>query len=145
MRLTLHRKYEQEGKQTKGYSHVYDNDDKYIFSCKTLEPPWRENQRRISCIPEGDYKCVKRTSPKYGHHWHVQDVPNRDLILIHSGNFNTHTLGCILVGREFADINGDGLCDVTHSKQMMDELRKILDDEFFLSIRRFKNFDEKST
>jgi hypothetical protein len=68
------------------------------FECYTLELPWRENQRKISCIPEGTYKVVHRTSPKYKDHLHVTGVPNRDLILIHTGNSAKDILGCILVG-----------------------------------------------
>jgi hypothetical protein len=68
------------------------------FQCFTLELPWKENQRKISCIPEGTYKVVHRTSPKYKEHLHVTGVPNRDLILIHTGNSAKDILGCILVG-----------------------------------------------
>ena len=71
------------------------------FMCKTLELPWRENQRSISCIPSGEYKVVIRQSPKYGSVYWVTKVPNRSWILIHAGNwsgdtnkgFNSHTKG----------------------------------------------------
>ena len=36
------------------------------FNCHTIELPWRENQRGISCIPPGEYECKIRISPKYG-------------------------------------------------------------------------------
>ena len=119
--------------QTEGVLYVID-DNKIIFDCKTLELPWENNERRISCIPDGNYKCVKRVSKKYGHHWHVLDVENRSLILIHHGNYNRDTLGCILVGKEFKDINKDGLEDVTSSVSTMNKLRKLLPDEFELEI-----------
>ena len=119
--------------QTEGILYVIKN-GKIVFECVTLELPWRNNARRISCIPDGTYKCVKRVSKKYGHHWHVLDVPNRSLILIHSGNFNHHTLGCILVGKEFKDINKDGLEDVTSSVATMNELRALLPDKFEIEV-----------
>lgn len=67
----------------------------------TLEPPWKDNQNNISCIPEGEYKCSfleRSASGKYTQVYHVQNVPNRTGILIHNGNVVDHTLGCILVG-----------------------------------------------
>ena len=36
------------------------------FHLKTLELPWRENQRQISCIPPGEYNVEIRLSNKYG-------------------------------------------------------------------------------
>jgi hypothetical protein len=100
----------------------------------TLELPWKQNEKRVSCIPHGKYKCVKRTSQKYGVHWHITNVPNRSLILIHSGNFHTDILGCVLVGERHSDINGDGHVDVVSSAVTMNKLRAVLPDEFELEI-----------
>ena len=77
------------------------------FVSYTLELPWRDNKRSISCIPEGSYNVKMRISPKYGKVYWVSDVPNRSFILIHSGNFagdtskkfKTHVNGCILLGK----------------------------------------------
>ena len=102
--------------------------------CKTLELPWLENQRRVSCIPKGTYKVVKRHSAKYKNHFHITDVENRDWILIHHGNYYTDILGCILVGKSHTDINGDGLLDVTSSVATMKQLNDLLPDEFELVI-----------
>jgi hypothetical protein len=121
--------------QTMGHAVVVDDNDKVIFDFHTLELPYLENKRRISAIPQGNYKCEKRISQKYGHHWHVLDVENRTLILIHSGNYHTHTLGCILVGRNLVDLNKDGLEDVTDSVTTMNKLREILPDEFELVVK----------
>jgi hypothetical protein len=64
--------------------------------CYTIELPWLENQRRISCIPEGEYVLQKRFSPKFKWHLHLQNVPCRDFILIHPGNdAKKELLGCI--------------------------------------------------
>jgi hypothetical protein len=109
-----------------------DAEDNILLAFKTLELPWKDNERKVSCIPIGKYDVVKRKSPKYGNHFHVQDVPNRDMILIHSGNYISDILGCILPGRNPADINNDGYSDVTHSKQTMAELNKILPEKFKL-------------
>ena len=71
--------------------------------CDTLENPWLDNQRNISCIPEGQYKVrlrLPRESATRDYlHLLVQDVPNRDYILFHIGNTAKDTSGCILVGQ----------------------------------------------
>ena len=103
--------------------------------CKTLELPWLENKRRVSCIPEGEYTVVKRNSPKYKNHFHILEVPNRDWILIHHGNFYTDILGCILVGENHVDINRDGLLDVTNSVATMKKLNTIFPDKFKLIVK----------
>lgn len=78
-----------------------------IFTCKTLELPWRDNSTSISCIPSDEYEVEIRNSPKFGEVYWVRNVPNRSYILIHSGNFagdrskgyKTHVYGCILLGK----------------------------------------------
>jgi hypothetical protein len=64
--------------------------------CYTIELPWLENQRRISCIPEGEYVLQKRFSPKFKWHIHLQNVPGREFILMHPANdAKKELLGCI--------------------------------------------------
>lgn len=101
---------------------------------KTLELAWNDNNNRISCIPEGVYKVVRRKSAKYGNHFHITNVPKRDFILIHNANYHYQLLGCIAVGRDHIDINKDGFLDVTQSKDTMQKLLKILPLEFELVI-----------
>jgi len=70
--------------------------------CDTLELPYKDNQRSISCIPEGQYKVRLRTARESATrdylHLLIQDVPNRDFILVHIGNKSSDSRGCILVG-----------------------------------------------
>ena len=70
--------------------------------CDTLENPYINNERRISCIPEGEYKVRLRTARESATrdylHLLVQDVPNRKWILLHRGNYASDTNGCVLVG-----------------------------------------------
>ena len=54
--------------------------------CNTIELPWKENQSRVSCIPEGRYELTKRYSLRFGWHLLVNNVVNRDYILIHAYN-----------------------------------------------------------
>lgn len=95
-----------------------------VFS--TLELPWKDNKRNISCIPVGKYKVKYRSSRSKGKHLILLDVPNRDLILIHSGNYPKDTQGCILIGKSFKDINNDNKSEVYQSKEAMRELFGIL-------------------
>src|ERR1700676_1908789 len=62
----------------------------------TIELPWKNNQARVSCIPEGRYELVKRWNRKFDRHLQVMDVPGREYILIHPANEALHELkGCI--------------------------------------------------
>jgi hypothetical protein len=64
--------------------------------CHTIELPWLQNRRNVSCIPEGRYALRKRFTPKHGLHVLVVDVPGRSGILIHPANYaKTELRGCI--------------------------------------------------
>ena len=71
--------------------------------CDTLENPYLDNQRNVSCIPAGEYpvrlRYPRESATREYLHLLVQDVPNRDYILFHRGNFPKDTSGCILVGQ----------------------------------------------
>ena len=101
---------------------------------KTLELPDLGNQNRISCIPLGRYKVVRRYSTKFGNHFHILNVPKRSYILMHSANYFRDLLGCIGLGQSHADIDGDGYLDITSSKKTMRELLNLLPNEFELII-----------
>lgn len=106
--------------------------------CKTLELKWLDNMRSKSCIPEGTYKVVKRLAHekrKYDH-FHILDVPNRSYILIHTGNYSSQILGCILVGDKHIDMNKDGLLDVASSTITLQKLYNLMPDSFELTIRK---------
>lgn len=118
--------------QTLGRLEVYR--DELLYECKTLELPWKDNQQDISCIPENHYPAGLHESPTFGDCVWIQDVPDRSEILIHYGNYNRDTLGCVLVGKEFIDIDGDGHKDVTSSKTTMKELLNVLKEPLFVNI-----------
>lgn len=66
------------------------------FICFSIELPWKENRRKISCIPEGRYTISKRFTEKRGWHLIVNGVPNRSEILFHPANNAQKELqGCI--------------------------------------------------
>lgn len=72
------------------------------YVCDTLENPYINNERNISCIPTGSYEVNLRTPRESATrdylHLIVQEVPDRSFILFHRGNKPEHTQGCILVG-----------------------------------------------
>ena len=107
--------------QTLGHLTLYDGLEK-VFECVTLELPYEENLTNISCVNKGVYEVTHRYSEKYKNHLILNDVPNRRYILIHYGNYNTDTEGCILVGSRFAQINADSLLDITASRRTLSEL-----------------------
>ena len=66
------------------------------FLCYTIELPWKENEKRVSCIPEGEYFLRKRYSRKFNWHLELVVVKNRSLILMHPANNALQELnGCI--------------------------------------------------
>lgn len=70
--------------------------------CNTLELPWVDNQRGISCIPLGTYEVRLLPSKRWGRPIpHIQNVPGRSAIEIHIGNFLRDTDGCVLLGNRF--------------------------------------------
>tara|TARA_R100001530_G_scaffold64140_1_gene46105 strand:+ start:124 stop:537 length:414 start_codon:yes stop_codon:yes gene_type:complete len=72
------------------------------YMCDTLENPWLNNQRNISCIPDGRYdvriRLARESATRDYIHLLVQEVPERSYILFHIGNTAKDTQGCILVG-----------------------------------------------
>ncbi|MHA1815918.1 MAG: DUF5675 family protein, partial [Candidatus Heimdallarchaeaceae archaeon] len=107
------------------------------FSCKTLELPWKDNRRQISCIPPGEYKVEIRLSNKYGRIYWVRKVPERTYILIHSGNYagdrskglKTHVMGCILLGKTHGFLGGQRA--VLNSRLTVKRFMRLMEYETF--------------
>lgn len=103
-------------------------------SFATVEKPWINNEQFRSCIPEGTYAVKRYSSARFPDTWEIQDVEGRARILIHAGNSPKDVEGCIAVG--MAEDDRDPLW-VVGSIPAMNELRKILPDEFDLIIRPY--------
>lgn len=79
---------------------------KFPLVLQSLELPWRDNERNISCIPPGKYQVESYLSSRHGQCYLVKAVPGRSGILIHVGNvagdresgLDSNVEGCILVG-----------------------------------------------
>lgn len=125
MKLVLSRFSEVDG-QTLGFLNVMDNYNRSLCELKTLELPWLDNAIGKSCIPCGSYAVTKRWSMKYGHHFLINNVPGRSMVLIHCGNFKSQTRGCILVGLYLAYLDNTVGMDVCRSRDALEILDLIL-------------------
>jgi len=96
--------------------------------CVTLELPWRNNKRNVSCIPASTYKCTLADTVKRGKVYRVNGVTGRTGILIHVGNYPRDTQGCILpgVGLYSGGIGG--------SRNALDSLIELCGNTFTLKI-----------
>ena len=100
MHVTLVRT-DDDGKRTLG--KIFING---VFECFSLEDTYRsqkvKGQTRIPC---GNYNLALRMSPKFTPRFNhemiwLQNVPGFEFILIHPGNKESDTDGCILVGQQ---------------------------------------------
>ena len=121
------------------------------FLAYTLEDEFREEKLSAETrIPEGTYDIKLRTvggfhsryAAKFGTPWHkgmlhVQDVPGLEYILIHTGNTDEHTMGCLLVADSSTqNITKDGFvgASVSAYKRIYPSLAEWLVDGNKLSI-----------
>lgn len=96
----------------------------------TLEDKWRDNAPGESCIPPGEYHCVPHGwEPNSPFHfkkvWRLVGVEGREAILLHAGNSDADTRGCLLVG--MANV-GD---KITESRIAIELLRKVIGNNDF--------------
>lgn len=125
--------------KTLGDLTLFDG-NKTLIMLKTLELPWKQNKKFISCIPEGQYDVIYPYSgTRFKNVFWIDKVPNRSGILIHIGNYTSQIEGCILPGIIHDDINGDGVKDVKHSGVAMEALRFYVGDIKKLTITIYED------
>ena len=121
MEILLMRTYHAAG--VNGVLHVEGTE-----LCKTIELPWKDNQPRISCIPEGRYRLRRRHSPRFREHFEVMDVKDRKYILFHAGNDAGKELrGCIAPVLQHTG-EGKGSFSKAALERMKDRLYPLLDN-----------------
>lgn len=72
----------------------------------SLELPWKDNQKDISCVPPGVYNLIPYTSPKHDSTWYLENESlgvggngaERSFCEIHSANWASQLEGCIALG-----------------------------------------------
>ncbi len=131
----------------RGQQQVWGTPGKLVtaagYVCDTLELPWRNNERGLSCIIADSYSgwlwqspTMKRTVVR------LENKHGRQDCLIHSGNFAGDTLldidgdghggdlvtnvhGCTLVGHGYGEIQnkqGEMQQGILHSRDALNEL-----------------------
>lgn len=101
-KLECNLRLERECLEERTLGKLYINKE---FFCSTIEDKYRDlsKEKKVygeTCIPFGTYKVIINMSPKYGRLMpRLLDVPHFDGILIHSGNTEQDSAGCILVGK----------------------------------------------
>ena len=124
---------------------LFDTTKGRKFLAYTLEDEYRETKEKGETrIPAGTYKIKLRKeggfhgryTTKYGSMHkgmlHVQDVPGFEYILIHTGNTDEHTDGCLLVGNTQTENIGtkDGFIGASGDayKRIYPPIAKVLED-----------------
>ena len=106
----------------------------------TLENPWRDNEPYVSCIPAGSYEMKRSFYNRGGYDcFEAENVPGRTQILIHIGNSERDTSGCILIG-ERVGVIGTSI-SVLQSGAAFTKFMKKMEgiDEFTLDIVEFSD------
>ena len=129
-----------QGPQITGHLIVFQNySDKsscLIFECKTLELNFKNNDRDVSSLPTGFYQMVFEYSPAFKMNlWELKGVPNRSEIKVHFGNYHKEFQGCIGVGSELVNLNGDNLLDLTNSRNTLERFHAAMGDSKSTTIR----------
>ena len=160
MRLELYR-FSSQNESTLGILYlVNDETNKKDFLCFVLEDEKREIKvYGETRIPEGTYQIKYRTEGGYFTKYKKRfpnlhndkrgvlqliDVPNFEYILIHCGNTDNDTDGCLLVGNVVSqNITKDGFLGQSTDcyKRIYPILADILDMQKHLSIKII-NFEE---
>lgn len=93
---------------TRGTLTIKDDQDMIVFSCKTLELPWRNNMSGKSCFPKGTYSCAYTSSgkPSLTKTYIINGTPGRAGCRFHGWNwggnkdlgFRADIEGCVLLG-----------------------------------------------
>lgn len=99
------------------------------FVCYTVEQPWRNNRRFVSCVPTGEYFLLPFSSDKYGDvvaltngsnvvaYEHEAKDGDRYACLFHAANWSKQLQGCIAPGELITWAQGNLM--VTRSKQTL--------------------------
>ena len=157
MKLELYR-FSTQNESTLGILYlVNDGTNQKDFLCFTLEDEKREVKvYGETRIPEGTYKIEYRKEGGYHNKYtkrfpsihrgmlEVRDVPNFTHILLHCGNTDSDTDGCLLVGNVISqNITKDGFLGQSTDcyKRIYLILADILDKQKQLSIKII-NFEE---
>lgn len=160
-RYVLERVYlfDKFGNPVETLGSIYDLSRNII--CKTMELPWRNNQKddpntpinEASCIPEGLYIFEKQAPGTFGRYYgyfRARAIQGRTInksaldankkpmssILMHRITYVKDLLGCIGIGSRFFDFNKDGWPDMAESGKKLEWMYQNMPDVFELEIKK---------
>ena len=117
-------------------------------SYRTIELPWRNNERRVSCIPAGGPYLLRVRQPweseRFDYpHILVMDVPGREAILFHGANWARQLLGCTAPGLTAA-MDGE-IPGVSSSRAAVRKIVKAVaagDDDLYITWADLRDADD---
>jgi len=122
---------------TTGVIHFHDR-----FCCYTLERPWLNNEKGVSCIPAGKYDLDRYDSAKFPDCFSLvnfnlgvglTDGFHRNYILIHAANRVEQLQGCIAPGK--------GLSGYMETWQVIDSRKALQDLKFIIHNNNIKQIE----
>jgi hypothetical protein len=111
---------------------------KGILLCRSIELRWANNERNVSCVPEGVYPVAIIQHPKFGECLQVDGVKGRSGILVHVANDAQKELrGCIAPVFSLSG-NGKGQHSRLALNYIIENLKISGEKEHFIDIKSKK-------
>ena len=111
---------------------------KGILLCRSIELRWANNERNVSCVPEGVYPVAIIQHPKFGECLQVNNVKGRSGILVHVANDAQKELrGCIAPVFSLSG-NGKGQYSRLALNYIIENLKNGGEKEHFIEIKSKK-------
>jgi hypothetical protein len=109
-----------------------------ILLCRSIELRWANNERNVSCVPEGVYQVAIIQHPKFGECLLVNNVKGRSGILVHVANDAQKELrGCIAPVFSLSG-NGKGLHSRLALNYIIENLKISGEKDHFIEIKSKK-------
>lgn len=102
-------------------------DENYAHVCVTLEHAYGPGPIYTPKLPNGVYTCARGTHKLHNgipfETFEVMNVPGHDNILLHAGNYNKDSEGCVLLGQ--TEIQSSGHEMITNSKVTFEKFMQL--------------------
>ena len=109
-----------------------------VLLCRSIELRWANNERNISCVPEGVYPVAIIQHPKFGECFQINGVKGRSGILVHVANDAQKELrGCIAPVFSLSG-NGKGQHSRLALNYIIENLKISGEKEHFIEIKSKK-------
>ena len=109
-----------------------------VLLCRSIELRWANNERNVSCVPEGVYPVAIIQHPKFGECLQINGVKGRSGILVHVANDAQKELrGCIAPVFSLSG-NGKGQYSRLALNYIIENLKISGEKEHFIDIKNKK-------